>query len=159
MMTLFHCKTILAACGWRAYKRFMWEMLFEKVSVQYHNMCYCSLLGAGSPPPKVLGFSDKGWCEWPSVTVCSPICSAVSLDPERCLWLGAALPLRLTELLNWVRNEDLSAHLRGAPSPQCIWTSHSYNNWRADTHLKLLFKLISIKICFLSVRILYSFAV
>lgn len=110
-------------------------------------MCYCSLLDAGSPPPEVLGFSDKGWCEWPSVTVCSPICSAVSLDPERCLWLEAALPLKLTELLNWVRNEDLSAHLWGALGSQShseseLLTARSrqHTNWREITHFKFLLK-------------------
>lgn len=67
-------------------------------------MCYCSLLGAGSPPPEVFDLSDKRWREWPSVTVCSAICSAASLDPQRCLWPEWAWPLGPTELSNWVKN-------------------------------------------------------
>lgn len=91
----------LDAFGWRtqtlANKRFMINSTLKSVSVVFIVAC--------SQP------TSWGLCEWPSVTICSPICSALSLNSERCLWLEAELPLKMTELLNGVRNEDLSAHL------------------------------------------------
>lgn len=76
------------------------------------HVCYRSLLGAASPPPEVLGLSDNG--NDPVGLFVLQFVLQFSFYPERCLWLGAATRPELTELLNWVRNEDLSAHLWGA---------------------------------------------
>lgn len=53
-----------------------------------------------SPPPEVSGSPDKGACEWPSVTVCSPICSAATANSwEVPSGPRAAPPLKPSERL------------------------------------------------------------
>lgn len=88
--------------GW-----FIWkESLLIAPVGHWHNMRVVEPLPGCDTTPLPSGFlvlADKGQCEWPCAPVFSPICSAGSLAPTRCLWPDPWPQPTPAPLLNWTK--------------------------------------------------------